>query len=168
MALVERVLADGPWLARRAVEHVLELVSVVEDPVAQREATQLVMGGQGPRFDLEIRKLLVLEADLRGGDGIPSKRAAQGGEHMQDAHADVNGHGHGMRVMCMCACGRTRSISMWSEAACAHGCGAAHAPPHLNHPPQAPIRLLVRLESHRSLLPLRSNRLQILTVKKDG
>mmetsp|Transcript_14271 Transcript_14271/g.48004 ORF Transcript_14271/g.48004 Transcript_14271/m.48004 type:complete len:454 (+) Transcript_14271:511-1872(+) len=70
VALVEGELADRPRLAGGAVEVVLKLVGVVEDPVAEREAVQLRGGGEGAWLDLEVAEDLVAKPDGGGGDRV--------------------------------------------------------------------------------------------------
>jgi hypothetical protein len=65
VALVKRPLADVPRLARRAVEHVLELVRVVEDVVAARKVAQLLGGREGTGLDLEVIDELVGDTERR-------------------------------------------------------------------------------------------------------
>ena len=47
---------DGAGLARRPIEHVLELIRVVEDVVALGEVAELIRRAQRPRLDLRGRR----------------------------------------------------------------------------------------------------------------
>ena len=116
--------------ARGAVEHVLELVRVVEDPVTAREVAQLVRRRERPRLDLHTGIINQVTVMMEG----VNKPSAHGAQRISISSLSAVYARLEVSVLLVLQPDR---------------CGGDGIPPHLDHPPKRRLRfrILTRRET---------------------